>query len=165
MSWHKPVIDEGEIVEYQIGFDAVGNQATDSRLLSITGHTDGIHSIELLELGYLPAGETALDSTLPVLRWANGDLSNNSGGRERALILLTLPNGIYYNEYNVPVNLYTHSGVKHRIGCQTFNLQIVKRDGSLMNTSLVRMRLRVSYYKADRMHYEGFSMHTVLNAP
>lgn len=165
MAYNRSTTDEGVLVEFQSEIVASGNIALDDNALTVKSFTDGIYSIDLLELSYLPLGETATNSSWPSLAWINQDHSNDSGTSSRSLTLSANAAGIYFMEYNVPVNLYKFNGAKHRFGSQQYRLIIQKPDGSRLNTAGVRMRLRIRYYKSDTMDYDASRMPTILNIP
>lgn len=165
MAYNRPPTDEGVLIEFQTEVAADLNVALDDNALTVRSFTDGIYSIDLLELSYLPFGESATDSSWPTLTWANQEHCNDSGTSSRSLTLSATAAGIYFMEYNVPVNLYKFNGAKHRYGSQQYRLLLLKRDGSRLNTAGVRMRLRIRYYKPDTMNYDASRMPTILNAP
>lgn len=165
MAYNRPPTDSSELTEFQTEIVASGNIALDDNALTVRSFTDGIYSIDLLELSYLPFGESTTNSSWPTIAWANQDHSNDSGTDRRSLTLSATAAGIYFMEYNVPVNLYKFNGAKHRFGSQQFRLLLLKADGSRMNTAGARMRLRIRYYKPNTMNYDASRMPTVLNAP
>lgn len=160
-----PTDDDKSIVEFQTEISVIGNAAVNDSLLQLTSHTDGLYSVDLLEIAITTTGESALESSLPTLRWNNAEQSNDSGTYSRSLTLSSNAAGIYFMEYNLPVNLYKFNGRKHRFGSQRFELLLFKFNGTRLNTSLVRMRLRVRYFAGESMQYDPQFKHTILNAP
>ena len=164
MSYNRPPEDTGPLVEFQTSIVFTGNAALNTGALTITSHTDALYSVDLLEIAY-DTNEAALDASLPTLRWRNGELSNDSGGNRRPLVVPNIGGQLYFMEYNRPVNLYKFNGAKHRAGSQLFELELVRRDGNLLNTSLVRMRLMCSYYAPQNMVHNPSILSKILNAP
>lgn len=165
MAYNRPVSDGGHLIEFQDNINFTGNAANTNGALQLTTHTDGLYSVDLLEIGYGTTGETTLDSSLPTLIWTNGDLRNDKGTSNRPLVMLSTPVPIYYNEYNLPINLYKFDGANHRSGSQVFSLQLLKPNGTPMNTTFVRMRFRCRYHQYGEMVYDPDMLSKVLNAP
>ncbi len=166
MAYNRTPTDEDKsLVEFQTEIVATGNAALNDSLLQLSSYTDGLYSVDLLELAYTTAGESAIDSSWPTLRWNNAEHSNDSGGNSRSLTLSANAAGIYFMEYNVPVNLYKFNGRKHRFGSQRFELLLFKQNGARLNTGAVRMRLRVRYFSGESMQYDAQFKNTVLNLP
>ena len=165
MAYNRSPTDDAPPIEFQSEINVTGNAAINDALLQLNCHTDGLISIDLLELAYTTAGETAIDSSWPTLRWHDSNHSNDSGTNSRSLTLSSNAAGIYFMEYNIPVNLYKFNGRKHRFGSQMFRLLLLKASGDRLVTSAVRMRLRLRYAPVVTMQYDGQFKNTVLNAP
>lgn len=164
MAYNRLPEDTGPLIEFQTSIAFTGNIALNPNALTLTSHSEALYSIDLLEIGY-NTGDPVVDASLPTIRWKNGELSNDSGGNNRPLVVPRDANGIHFMEYNRPVNIYKFNGTKHRAGSQLFQLEVITPNGNLLNTTIIRLRLLCKYYQPQSMMFDMSRLSTILNAP